>query len=333
MTRSDKLINSRNITFYLKGFAIVSVLINHYINNYLSKAFIGYANGIIALFFILSGYGIFYSLSKYDKINTQAIFQYFYKRLVRIYPLYWISLLLIIFATHKLFQFKTILAIPLFQAPDIYWFITSLIQCYLIAPFLFLFIKKFGSTKYLSLIFFLMIFDYIVYLYIGIPYSRELFVYRYLFLGHIFLFALGMSMPLIIAKHQSQLNDKLFVLFFFFFFVILVYYTRKENMLFNNSAIHLAPLFITVIFIFCLYAIATNPPLFLKGPVIAMGTYSYSLYLFHPVFYKSLAKLGIIKHGSLQSIILTLFLFPTFLLACLISETLINKVLLKLQTI
>ncbi len=321
ITRSP--LSSREIIFYLRGFAIVSVVINHYLTTYISEAFNGYANGIIAFFFILSGYGIFHSLSGYDELNTGTLLKYFHRRFIRIYPLYWFSLIITVLTTKNSYGLKTILAIPLFQAPGIYWFITSLVQCYLVAPLLFLFIRKYGYKKYIITISFVMFLVYVLYLFADLPYSRDFFVYRYLFLSHIFLFAAGMAIPSVIANHQSALNNKMLVSVSFAFFLILVYWTREANIFFTNSAIYIAPLFVIVATIFCLYLIATRPPLIFKKPVMLTGTYSYSLFLFHTIFFIVLSRVGIIKGATLQSTILTFLLFPIFLLGCVILEKLI----------
>ena len=55
---------SEDATLFLKGIAIISVLINHYANSYTNLDIGFYANGMMALFFVLSGFGIYYSLEK-----------------------------------------------------------------------------------------------------------------------------------------------------------------------------------------------------------------------------------------------------------------------------
>lgn len=112
--------DSREITVYLKGFAIASVLINHYVNAYLSDNLLGYANGIISLFFVSSGYGAAHSLKKYDKINLPAVLDYYARRALRIYPLFWVSLLLYSVGRHKWPLLTTVVAFPFAQAPNIY---------------------------------------------------------------------------------------------------------------------------------------------------------------------------------------------------------------------
>jgi len=326
---------TRETIFYLRGIAIGSVVVNHYLTTYISESLSGYANGIIALFFILSGYGIFYSLSKYDKLDTGALLKYLYKRAIRIYPLYWLSLIIAVLTTkNNSYGLKTILAIPLFQAPGIYWFISSLIQCYLVAPLLFLFIRRYGYRKYIAALFSVMLLVYLLYQFAALPYSRDFFVYRYLFLSHVFLFASGMAIPSIIADHPYRFNSKTLLLVSLASFLALVYWTREADTLFTNSAIHIAPLFVIGTAFFCLCIISTAPILIFRRIIILIGTYSYSLFLFHTAFFIILARSGIITEANLQSTILTLLLFPLFLLGCMVLEKSalrLNKILTDLR--
>ncbi len=313
-------LTDREIIFYLRGFAIGSVVINHYLTTYVSESFNGYANGIIAVFFVLSGYGIFHSLSRSGRLDTEALLKYLYKRFIRIYPLYWVSLMITILTTRNSYGLKTILAIPFFQAPGIYWFITSLVQCYLAAPLLFILIRKYGYKKYIAGVFSVMLLVYLLYQFAALPYSRDLFVYRYLFLSHIFLFASGMAVPSIIENHRARLDNGILAAASFVFFLASVYWTREADTLFPSSAIYIAPLFVTGTVFFCLCVISTTPLLIFRRTVVLMGAYSYSLFLFHTVFFIILSRYEIIKGADLRSITLILLLFPVFLLGCIMLE-------------
>ncbi len=56
--------SSWGITAYFRGFAIASIMINHYLNVYVKGDFSGFGNATITIFFILSGYGIYFSLER-----------------------------------------------------------------------------------------------------------------------------------------------------------------------------------------------------------------------------------------------------------------------------
>ena len=137
-------------TDILKGIVILSVMINHFINNNIDQTldyqyFLGYANGLIIIFFILSGYGIYYSLNKavVEDSMSKKWQQFYFKRIVRIYPLFVISLLLISIIAGSL------VAIPSFffiQSP--YWFIDAIVYCYLLTPIFILILDKLSLKKF-----------------------------------------------------------------------------------------------------------------------------------------------------------------------------------------
>ena len=84
--------NKYQATEWLKGFAILIVIISHLSRTY-NDAFFGpgYANGAISIFFVLSGYGAYFSLkrrfaSNADTVKTIAI--YYTDRVLRIFILY-----------------------------------------------------------------------------------------------------------------------------------------------------------------------------------------------------------------------------------------------------
>jgi peptidoglycan/LPS O-acetylase OafA/YrhL len=60
--------NTRDATNSLKGFAILIVLANHFLNQYVDpNNFSGLANATLSIFFIVSGYGIAHSLEQRSK--------------------------------------------------------------------------------------------------------------------------------------------------------------------------------------------------------------------------------------------------------------------------
>ena len=60
--------STSNAINYLKGIAIVLVLVGHYINRFIGGDYWGYANGMMAFFFLISGYLTFFSIK--ERINT-----------------------------------------------------------------------------------------------------------------------------------------------------------------------------------------------------------------------------------------------------------------------
>jgi len=134
-------IENRQITSYLKGVAIMAVMVNHYSDIFISRAYGGYANSVIAVFFILSGYGIFQSFEKAPPVSLKVLGGYFFKRFFRLYPLFWLSMAILCYYLNEIYPLKLFL-LPSFRVMIIYWFINAIIQCYSIAPVLYFFLKN-----------------------------------------------------------------------------------------------------------------------------------------------------------------------------------------------
>ena len=133
-TKSNK--DASNI---LKGIAILTVLINHYLNRYTTFESGGFANTVVAIFFLLSGYGIFISFKKRatdtdEVFSFKSIVTFYISRFARIFPLFWIALVIEALIANS-FQ-PTLLSFLGFEAGRHYWFVSSILQCYLLTPFL-----------------------------------------------------------------------------------------------------------------------------------------------------------------------------------------------------
>jgi peptidoglycan/LPS O-acetylase OafA/YrhL len=291
-----------------------------------SKDFSGYANGVVALFFVLSGYGIFHSLEgklNYGRniISLQALLVFYWSRALRIFPLYWLFLLLDAYVRNEMPHIGVFFANPQQQAPGVGWFVTLLVQCYLLAPFLYIFLKKVGTGKYTATVLTLLFLVYVVSLFDALPDHGVNAYYRHVFLGHIFIFSLGMVLPSIISVTPYMLANRSLALLSFTLFLVTVYYTR-----FSLFWLYVGPFFILSTFATCFFIILRNPRLPLAKILILLGTYSYSIYLLHPFFYKALEELDIIQHGDLKNIVFTLLSLPVFILICVITEKYTNKI-------
>lgn len=108
--------------------------------------FLGY--GGVDIFLFLSGFGLYYSLSRKNVVLSQ----YYKKRFIRIFPEFWFCLL-VIFLLHRNFDFHSICSL-LYRAttigywipntPFTLWYISCIVLFYAIFPFYFKLFSKFG---------------------------------------------------------------------------------------------------------------------------------------------------------------------------------------------
>jgi peptidoglycan/LPS O-acetylase OafA/YrhL len=316
------LLSNRQKTASLKGLAILAVLVNHYLNAYVSRDYAGYANGIIALFFILSGYGLFFSLAKTPSLDRQSLTHFYGRRFLRIYPLFWLALLGAALFQQKSFSIATILAFPLHQASGIYWFISSLMQCYLVAPFLHLLLRTRGLSAYLQIVLAGAAGLQILFFALGLPYAADYFVYRDFFLGHLLLFALGLCLPAVLEKFpgRPRLHAPLLAVSLLFFCGG-VWATQPHGPVTAQDALLIAPYFILAGPLL-VYALLRAPLLRVAGigVLTTLGDASYALYLFHLFYYALLAKAGLLQPASAASALITLALLPALVFLCALLE-------------
>ncbi|MFC1591488.1 acyltransferase family protein, partial [Thermodesulfobacteriota bacterium] len=310
-------------TDYLRGVAIVVIMIGHYWAFYISEAIYNYPDGIVGLFFVLSGYGIYSSFQRNDPLSGNNFLSYLWRRALRIYPLYWVSLLMFAYTRHTWPALTTWLAVPWIQAPSIYWFVTSLMQCYLLAPIFYAIQKRVGLGYAAALLLALMLGVHGTYAGLLLPQSKNFFIYRFMFMGHLFLFLGGMLLPQAVTQLKTRLlTSKKLCLVCLLVFAVLVHFTRFQSLLFTNSVVFIMPLFIVIKLLLCLLILTAKPLLPVRKLLVFLGRHSYSLYLFHVPFFTVLARVGIINRGSLASVAYTLALFPLFAWGCVYADRL-----------
>lgn len=315
------------------------MLVGHYASYYAvdfyERWLFNYASEFVSIFFILGGYGLYFSLARSWKDsdgsgNVRELLAFYARRASRIYPLYWLSLTItpFFFSEYQAhlheFSLNTLaiyLAFPLVAAPGIYWFIPALVQCYLAAPLCFWLIRKLGLWRYLALAGLATLLFFIISLklvgFSGLAHVDPLAVsYRGFFLGNVLLLALGMTIPLLINRYREDISSLTLTLASLTLFLASVYIIRFPHLLFPRSFLFLTPVFLWGGFLFCMFFIATRPPLLFGRAITYTGRSSYALYLFHRPAYALLVLIGVITAGSLASVIYTALLMPAIVAAC-----------------
>jgi peptidoglycan/LPS O-acetylase OafA/YrhL len=312
--------NSREATNYLKAVAILAVCINHFINGYITGSFKGYANGFMAIFFLLSGYGIYHSLEKQIDKPLSDFFSFFFKnRLMRIYPLFWIWCILHGFPDGILgfLGFN-------FIHPKTPWFIPSIVQCYIFAPFLFILSSRMKMGYGLPAVF--GVFAMINILLIMGDFSPIRSIgFRNLFFLHIFQFYLGY----ILAKIEKDNScPKYLVYLSLLLLMFFVHETTSHAFIWFFGKKYLFPLLLSFsTFMLCLSVLSSKIILPFHKVMNFIGVHTYSIFLFHDLSFNVLSKFGIIHPNGTQLIgaLVWLMTLPLFFLIFAALETTVNE--------
>lgn len=315
--------NTKETTNLLKSFAILAVCGNHFIIEFISREYGGYANGFIAIFFVLSGYGIFLSLEKSKNISFSCLTAIFFqKRMLRIYPLFWFWCILHGFSNGFLGFFALDFIHP--KSP---WFIPAIVQCYILSIPLYYFSKCLKiATQFVFIIIVLLFTNYFLF---NEGYSPIRAIgYRDMFFLHIFQFYLGFILA------QIKIRPKIFQqnyshIFFICIFLFFVHETTSHNFIeFQGRNVFFPILFSISTVLLCFSFFQSNLK-FNTRIFSFIGTYTYSIYLFHGVSFNILSKLDIIqKHNTeLTGILIWILTFPLFILFFAVIETTINEII------
>ncbi|MGE4504707.1 MAG: acyltransferase family protein [Desulfovibrionaceae bacterium] len=304
----------------LRGAAILSVLLNHYLNDYVPVDATGYANGCIAIFFFLSGKLSSASINRNPApLTVASIARYYLKRALRIYPLLWLFL-----AINPNNVDHGQLSWSGLAITDLPWFVSAMVHCYLCClPFFG--IRRISDPASRVLAFVVFSIGLIVAFDILLP-STPPFVYRGVPGGHLLLFGFGvavqdMSVPEWLRRNTGRVAAVLA-------FAVSVYATRLRLDTFALSPIltGLSLTLATAILCSAFTAPAnpTSPPVKqVRIPHVALaqlGDYSYGVYLFHMMYFNGLAALGLLKRGSVSSALYALALFPLFFMSVRLVE-------------
>ena len=313
---------TRDETNSLRGFAILFVIANHFLNQYVDPhTFKGFANALMSIFFVLSGYGIANSLERRPKkagTKMTPSLRFYIDRIPRIYPLLIISLLLDGWISNKAHSPLAYLGI---KNHGIYLFVNQIIHCYLAALVLHSFLSKNSLKRFLLIMVSLFIVLNAAFLFTPLGklhfvryLLRSSLAYRDLFLLHLVLFSLGM----VISKFQQNKNpvngsraiwSKAISILAILPVLFLLGKTTRVPLLRMG--------FDLLLLLSCVYICQLFIEHRLKVPYLNdLGVYSYSLYLFHLIYYALLEHLNVLQRDSTVSFLMVILLFPLFFLVC-----------------
>ena len=284
-------------TLFLRFIAILLVINSHMDEIYPLPLFA--TGGAIgnALFFMLSAYGLLLS----QQAHPQTLTTYMSKRLIRIYPVIWSSLLLLVLPLSlyyyhyfpayytvmaQLFGFKDPLSLigNLFYPPEDYWFLRALMFYYLIG---FFFLRDYHPKKIftalgvLTLVYF---FSYLQFTDFSTLVIEQTIAFKLIFYAMVFLVGIYFaSIPTKIV--YRGMGD----FFLFFGFIVLIY--GEKYLMLKGIAPQLQFLQQLLLFPTLYYGlkISQSPFIlttlmgraFLERPITLIGAMTLELYLVH----------------------------------------------------
>ncbi|MFQ5493548.1 MAG: acyltransferase family protein [Candidatus Dojkabacteria bacterium] len=317
----EQLKDTRLNVNIIKGIAILGVVIGHYLNSNTEINAFGYAYHWIILFYLTSGYGIYYSLQKRFSGNVQIgkIATYYFDRFMRIMPLFYLVIGLFVISFKMPFpNIYTLLGIRTQGA----WFIASIMHCYLFSVPLFYLMRKLGNRSFLIILsvgFFATLVFHAAFLNDISSLSEKPFVYLDFFSGHIYIFGLGM----LLARMKDALfaRPRLIVAFAVFLLTFVAARAVRGGAL--NSMMNVLYIFAAMWFVGVF--IHSN----LKSNVLRIfdifGRYSLGIYLIHSKVLAWFANSGLLIGNDLWSIYMLAVIIPVVLVVAVLLELFVNS--------
>lgn len=328
--------NRINNLDYLRGLAAFGIMVFHYLSwtlgEFESNTILGRI-GIygVSIFYILSGLTLSFVYQSNLKFDRKTLFNFFKKRILRIFPLLWmVNVLTILIFSLKpnwidiilnftglfgVFKWSTYLATGT-------WSIGNELSFYLFFPFYFWLLK---NSKIWSLV--ISLFIFVIYLYFGfillqpdktLSQSWHNYVNP---LNQLFLFTAGVML----SHYFNSINLKpkitiSIILVGVFLLFLLPAYGNTINIV--TGVNRLIFTFACVLICLGFYKLDWKGPSYIHLPLKMLGDTSYSVYLLHPLLYAVVGLLNIylkdLGFGFSETIRLILSLSFTLIVSYLV---------------
>jgi peptidoglycan/LPS O-acetylase OafA/YrhL len=228
------------------------------------------------------------------------------------------------------FKFRTSLVklLALNYADPCAWFVPEILQCYAVAPILFYLLKKYDIRIFCVIQITLFIALNFILFNAGLK-PINCTGYRGLFFANILLFGAGLAIAQILSTKPRLLSryaTYLTALIFCFFIHITIPFALKCFYGYPEIAIGFLFLLSSILFVYT----ALNSRIYIPMPRFfqALGIYSYSIYLFHRIYFRGLEKIGLLEKSDtpLSGILACILLLPVFLAIVTFFEEIVNSV-------
>lgn len=328
---SQQAKSTRLICDYIKGVCILIISWHHLVFNNFPKEFSFLGHQFVVFFFIISGYGIYMSLDsdKESKKNLAWLLTYISKRVLRVYPLYWLWICVSYDWTKLTVSDFFLLSL---NAPPV-WFLNAIVYCYIAAPALYFVTSRTGRFSIVlytgGVLFLTAALDYI-----GVPVVLGL-AYCKVYFSYVFAFGCGMALARPgqlkmsrIVYHVAMLALGLLFLFCALqisMFSLPAFGIHKVRIGYYPVNPYVFPFFLSSILLMY-FALNGNPVLPFSRAVALFGRYSLSIYLFHNYYVQTIVHVMGLNQPKICYFIVFVAFLPVLLASCWLIETLVGKV-------
>lgn len=340
--RKNDSLDGVDVGAILRGIVIVAVLVNHYVDHYVTVYGGGIANVMVTVFFVLSGYGISASLFRRmeSHFSLKSLLLFYRVRLTKILPLLGVALCLQSLVTGSTYPLSSFFG---YKLDGHYWFISSILECYLLSPL----IKYLLDLNKHLMMFLLTLLLLALNSLVGqFPHFGEVLTsfrlvespYLEIPFLNAYLFSCGMYIHSLLRKRNCQRNfhespvartkeefkGSRSVLLFGLFSAALIY-TIFEKLVYTSLPIFGSLLLFVIA---CAYGLRVRivEKSFLTKVFTYIGVHSLPVYLFHMSYYFLFARLGVFKIDSLDSLLAWIVLLPAFIFTVLALEKVLKVV-------
>ena len=314
----------------IMGFAILWIILFHFYKilnpEYLIFPIsIGY--GGVDVFLFLSGFGIFYSWKKDNRIGS-----FYKKRFLRIFPAFAIVVLAKDILTKSL-SLATLSKLSMFglwlPIPHTYWYISAIMAFYFLFPF---YMKFYSKYKEKSLWTMILVGVFMTSIYTFINHSDSYRNDVIFFLSRIPIFFIGVTFGRLSVDGLCLNKNKIIMMLVLAIVSLGILYVTQQLFSYTflqNTALNNYPfIFLTPFLCVMLPVILSKTPIWINRTLSFLGTISLELYLIHLLFI-TLVGGGFVVDSWIDSILA----FFVFLTLCIIASWILHMMIRKFMIV
>jgi len=290
---------------YLRGISALGIMLFHYkLWNYgiepSESAFTRIGMYGVSIFYVLSGLTLYHVYSDKLNSNLDVVLNFYGKRILRIFPLLWLSIALTILIQRQLPESSLLFsnlsggfAFYNWEKTITYgaWSVGNELSFYLLFPLLILFLRRWNSLFYVLLVLSFAFLVYYAFYEIDphVEFIQQWKIYTNP-LNQFFLFISGVGVGALLKKSRlKSIQAKIILLISLLIFIL--YPTAGERVELVNGVNRLVFVFASIGICAGIYKSNFVFPAVINKFLLMLGHASYSIYLLHPLVYRFVNKI------------------------------------------